>query len=607
MSQWGAWAAARDGRSYEWILSLYYPGAVLGQLENPDREVKVKISSEPWKSVSVITQNYTQVDLHAAATDMVLVKRAGSTETTERIGSGEFLNATPNDGKVFVFTERGGHQGPFDWVEARPVSQDGRVGIQLRTSSEGSALAKREYWGSMRVEPSSTAGRLNVYNQVPMEKYLRSIGEVEYDWAQPGAARYALEAVKAQTVAARTYVAEKLSRTTFIHDNGYDLAYLGYLTRGTASAPPYVFEERFAGVPLAAEETAGEVLRHNGALIESFFSAHSGGYTTAWYTSKYPYLPATFDPYSLEAPPSAPGPGFPWTFTISQSAFSGRVNGMPDVNGSRVDVGAVQRVEVASRDTADPESHVANLRLIGDKGTAVVRAHSMIGVGKPFSYNEMRSTLILSITNPRPDLPPGEFTDVGHGHMYYEEIKQIALEGLMGGYDSGEFRPEASVSRWQFAKIAVGLHNLIFPDDPIPLLDVADAPFWDVWARPGVLGDESDWVAAAKKAGLVRGVTETSFGPYNAVQRDQLATMLVRAMGFEDEAAALPPQTPGFADVSAAGPHASAATYLRHLGVLQGMESPVGSGIYVLNAAEPTKRMHVAVIISRLLGLQDGL
>jgi len=114
-------------------------------------------------------------------------------------------------------------------------------------------------------------------------------------------------------------------------------------------------------------------------------------------------------------------------------------------------------------------------------------------------------------------------------------------------------------------------------------------------------------VAAAKKAGLVRGVTETSFGPYNAVQRDQLATMLVRAMGFEDEAAALPPQTPGFADVSAAGPHASAATYLRHLGVLQGMESPVGSGIYVLNAAEPTKRMHVAVIISRLLGLQDGL
>jgi hypothetical protein len=72
---------------------------------------------------------------------------------------------------------------------------------------------------------------------------------------------------------------------------------------------------------------------------------------------------------------------------------------------------------------------------------------------------------------------------------------------------------------------------------------------------------------------------------------------------LEDEAAALPPETPGFDDVDRAGAHGASATYLKSLGILRGYEEPPGSGSFVLRYADPTKRMHVAVIMCRILDL----
>ncbi len=108
-------------------------------------------------------------------------------------------------------------------------------------------------------------------------------------------------------------------------------------------------------------------------------------------------------------------------------------------------------------------------------------------------------------------------------------------------------------------------------------------------------------MAAAKAAGLVRGLNATTYAPYTPVRRDQMASMIVRAMGWEDEAAALPAETVGFADVLATSPHWAPAAYLKSLGILKGYEEPLGSGTMVLRVGEPTKRMHVAVILSRIL------
>ncbi|NLE74138.1 MAG: hypothetical protein GX604_05890 [Actinobacteria bacterium] len=590
MSQWGAWGAAQDGRDYRWILDFYYPGTTLEQMTDPNMSVKVKISSEPWRSVSTITQEYRQVDLTAVDVDLSLVMKDAAGEGCELMTAGNFCNVFLKEGRVFVNTATE-ELGPFDWIEARPATSEGRVQVELMTSSGWVSSGAREYWGAMRVVPSAEAGYLNLYNIVPMDQYLSSLGEVEYDWGQHGSRAYAPEAVKAQAVAARTYAVAQLQNRDFIHDNQWDQAYLGYFTRG------YCFEERFAGIPQAARDTTGQVLTCHGSYVVAYFSAHSGGYTTAWETGSHPYLVAKPDPYSLANPPTwldSWGPGYLWTRSISAETLSSRVRGMIGINGRSVNVGEVTRVEIVARDTDDPESHVSRLRITGSNGSAVVSGHEFRrGVG----YDEIRSTLILGVTCP-PSLPRGEFYDLT---MYGAEIKKIVLAGLMGGYPNELFKPENPLTRWQFAKIAVNLWNQRFPESSIPLVDVPGQPFWDVAVLPGVLGDESDWVAAAHKAGLMHGVTDKIFKPYEPIRRDELATVMVRALGLQGGVEALPPGTTSFLDVPEDSPHARNAAYMMSIGVIRGYEEPEGEGTYCLHPDEPLKRMHAAVVLARAL------
>jgi len=608
MSQWGAWYAARIGKSFSDILAFYYPGTTLAPLADPDTVVKVKISSEPWKSVSSITQDYAQVDLEPTVAPMTLLEHsAGDGDTTKDVPLGGKVTLTNVGGKVVVVTPAGS-EGPFDYVEARPATAaqppvspgdstqaadeptpDGRVKITLWTSATTHVTA-REYWGSMRVQYSSAAGKLWVYNYVPIDKYVRSIAEVEYDWAVPTAAdAYAPEAVEAQAVAARSYA---VAKGCSVQDNQNDQCYRGY-----------TFEAQYPGIAQAAEDTAGLVLWYQNEVVLANFSASSGGYTTRWDDSDPPYLPIQPDPWSLAAPPAGldpAGPGYNWTFTISAQELSTDVDGhLRDTSGRTVDLGLVNLIQVVDRDSPDPASHAKTLQLTGEKGTAMVSAESFRAL---FGYSRMRSTLIVNIVSPAP-LPAGEYYDVGPNYLYHDQIARVTAAGLMSGYDSGLFKPESPVSRWQFAKIAVCLHNALYPDDQIAVVDVSTRPFSDVPLQPGVLGDESDWVAAAKGAGLVAGVTPTTFQPYDIVRRDQMATMLVRALGWEAAAAALAPETPGFADVPAASPHWAAATYLKTKGILQGYEEPVGSGNWFLHVADPTLRKHGAVILCRILDL----
>jgi SpoIID/LytB domain protein len=568
MSQWGAWQAAREGVPFEDILAFYYPGTTLESLSDPDTQVRVRISANP--PTSSVT-DFIQVDLKPMVTSAVLVKHTSSGDETEVIPAGTFINVLNSGGGVQVVTAAGA-QGPYDYVELQPGGDpaEGRVAIQLKTS--GKTYDYREFWGSIRVQYGDDPGELWVYNIVKLEKYVRSIAEVDYDWAVPKAAAYAPEAVKAQAVAARTYAVAKNGPLT---DGWQDQYYRGY-----------GFEKQYPGIAQAAEDTAGLILTYQGKAASTYFSAHSGGYTTdsAWSGTKPPYIVSQPDPWSLKAPPASMnsyGPGYSWTHTISRASLS-----------AMYDVGTISRVEITARDTADSESHAKTVRLTGDKGTTTISATSLK------SRLGLRSTLILTVTGGEP-LAPGEFYDVGAGHIYHDQIARMVTDGLMNGYDSGLFKPENPVTRWQFAKIAVNLHNILHPDDQIAVVNVTTAPFGDIPLDKNTVGDVSDWVAAAKKAGLVMGESSTSFDPYSVVRRDQMATMICRALGWEDEAAALPAETPSFTDLAHSSVHWGAATYLKLQGVIQGY----GDG--TLRPEEATKRQHVAVILCRVLDLEE--
>ncbi len=615
LSQWGAWQGAREGNSHEQILAFYYPGTSLEQTDDLDEVLKVRISSKPW---TTNTTSFSRVVLRATAASATLrLYTTPTVYTSVDFPAGEAATTVNKAGKVQV-TVDGKSLGSFLMAEVAPDGAGlsaGRVEIALTTSG-GTVVDPREYWGAIRVQYGDDAGELWVYNFVPLEKYVRSIAEIDYDWATVGGKYYAPEAVEAQAVASRTYAVAKNGAT--LSDNWADQCYRGYS-----------FEAKYPGIARAAEATAGQILTYQGEPITAYFSGHSGGYTStsAWSGTKPAYIVSQPDPWSLRAPPSGVGngPGWAWSYTVSATALSGKVNGsLKDVSGKTVNVGTISGVQVVARDTSDASSHATRLLLTGSKGSAtvsVVSFRSLIGSGN------LPSTLIVTINGDSgtgsvvadPDdggsggggaggggggaLIAGEFYDVGFDHLYHDEISRVVTVELMGGYENGLFKPEGSVSRGQFAKIAVSLYNLMNVGNQIPVVNVTTKPFDDVAIDSKTTGDLSDWVAAAKDAGLVAGVSTTRFAPYTEIQRDQMATMICRALGWQTEAESASNGVPGFSDVSAASPHWAATVYLKVKGVLLGYGVADGDSAVTLGASEPIKRQHVAVILCRVLDL----
>jgi stage II sporulation protein D len=152
------------------------------------------------------------------------------------------------------------------------VSQGARSAVVesrwLRVRSEngeGIRFQGTRYRGRLLVYLNDR-GRLNVINEVALEDYLRGVvpremGPEVYD---------SLEALKAQSVAARTYTLRNLGEFS---QEGYDIC---------ATPRCQVYAGMDVEHPLtdqAIAETAGQVLSYNGELVDSLYSSTCGGHT----------------------------------------------------------------------------------------------------------------------------------------------------------------------------------------------------------------------------------------------------------------------------------------------------------------------------------------
>ena len=372
MSQWGAWQGARLGKTYQEILAFYYPGTVLSTVASvaPSRAtITVRITTS--------VDTFSQVKLIATVTPATLLDPSGA--TIRSLAVGDSLILVYSGGKVQI----SGETALYDYVDLKPDSDSGRVTVVPTPLWSG---GDRSYWGFIRVKPDSASGQVLVHNILPIDKYVAGVAEISPDWAKPSSTPYyALEAVKAQAVAARSYVAAHSSLVPY--DDTRDINYVGY-----------DYEATLPGVTQAAQETAGVVITYGGKVIATHFSSCSGGYTTdlAW-SSTVPYEPAQPDPWSLAAPPG--NPGYAWTYTVSPGTLSSWVNGkLKNTAGAYINIGTVTEIAVATRDTSDPGSHARTLRLTGSTGTATVTASAFNSrLNSAAGQTVMRSTLVLSL------------------------------------------------------------------------------------------------------------------------------------------------------------------------------------------------------------------
>lgn len=122
----------------------------------------------------------------------------------------------------------------------------------------------KKYRGDISLHKTYGKTGLTVVNTLPIEQYLYGVIAKEMSPIWP------LEAVKAQTVAARTYALYSLNKH---RDDGYDVCPTTdcQVYGGRESEAPQIIK--------AVDDTAGQVMTYQGKLIPANFHSSSGGHT----------------------------------------------------------------------------------------------------------------------------------------------------------------------------------------------------------------------------------------------------------------------------------------------------------------------------------------
>jgi stage II sporulation protein D len=206
-------------------------------------------------------------------------------------------------------------------------------------------IGDRWYRGRTLVVPTDKG--LDVVNWVDLEEYLYSVigGEMDSGWPQ--------EALKAQAIAARTYALYKRNeqRNNPTYDLG-DSPDRWQIYKGVISESPSIYA--------AVDATAGKVLTHNNEIILSVFHACSGGHTEnvedVW-GNPLAYLRAVQD-YDQNI--SACN----WERTFTSNEISSRISGVGNVTDMIAEA-------------LSPFRSVKSLRIVGDKGTRVLKGEQV--------------------------------------------------------------------------------------------------------------------------------------------------------------------------------------------------------------------------------------
>lgn len=177
---------------------------------------------------------------------------------------------------------------------------------QVAECKDRSGSRSCTYYGDFQFTRLDTQAptKLTLVNFVGLEAYVKGVTPYEMSSGWP------LEALKAQAVCARTYVAS--------HMNGSP-AYGFDVTATTTSQVYYGTLDATSNSDRAVDETAGQFVRYQGKLCETFYFAADGGATedseNVWVT-KVPYLRGVVDPYEKDIDFYCKS----WSTSVSRSA-----------------------------------------------------------------------------------------------------------------------------------------------------------------------------------------------------------------------------------------------------------------------------------------------
>ncbi len=123
------------------------------------------------------------------------------------------------------------------------------------------------------------------------------------------------------------------------------------------------------------------------------------------------------------------------------------------------------------------------------------------------------------------DVPPTAdelFTDIEKYDWAKEAIEELYYAGIINGMEDGIFNPAGLVTREQFSKMVVQLFGLNVGGTRTQFLDINE----HAWYAP--------YIVAATQAGYIQGQSNEYFGIGESIMRQDMATILYRALGDQN-------------------------------------------------------------------------
>ena len=175
------------------------------------------------------------------------------------------------------------------------------------------------------------------------------------------------------------------------------------------------------------------------------------------------------------------------------------------------------------------------------------------------------------------------FDDVDSSAWYADAVSYVAENGIMNGAGNGTFAPDTVMSRAMLVQV---LYNL----EGKP--EAADCTFTDVAADAWY----ADAVAWAADAGIVTGVSDTTFAPDQMMTREQIATILYRYAAYKNYDVTASNDLSSYTDAGQIGSYAvEAMQWANGAGLI------TGSTATTLNPLGSATRAEVATILMRFL------
>ena len=393
MSQYGAYGMALDGATYDDIIKHYYTGAApIVTATNP----AFRVGIETGQTTIFARVEDNPIDPGAASNLTVVVDGVQTLSFAPMVE----LNFTFTD-STFTLTSSDnqsalGNSATLTWDNATTLLNLNSGTLATPALGEAActttSCSHRYKYGSFSIAAKNAVNILRLNDQ-----YLYGLGEMPSSWA--------LEALKAQVVAARSFA---LSRSTVrtscdcnIGVTDSDQVFLGFVKEISSSGDRWVQ----AVNETKTDDINGFAIYSGTTLVPGYYSSSTGGKTQprseVWGTSTISWLVSVDDHWSQD--PRVNNPNASWTATIDQATLVSRLR------AKGIEIADVWSMSIAG---SYPSGGISQINLSDSAGNITTLN---IGPGQPITPDALRgvlgtkSTYISTIT-PGIETVPGSTT-----------------------------------------------------------------------------------------------------------------------------------------------------------------------------------------------------